>query len=508
MSSKPASPSGFNVSSLKEIDNNFSSNLNAAQKLLKASDTVKFFNIVLSHFENNLNPETGDQILQTIRILLRREKILDKVAENSNVLLNLPFDQEKYTDRIYDIIFDIFQLEPALFTQELAKKDKFGKCVHYNPRKCLALIGQVAKRYVDNDETIENPWPFLDLLLKQSAAFAVPELIPSYLSVVVYLNQNSDEYREARLEDSWKKTVNLLNKCETFLLRPIYTSLCYLRDEFTKLKLSPELPIEQIINHLSVREAQGPALALLVESASKKPTEIADEKLLSKLISKLLAVAEEDKNMKATIVLMNLASDKHIAKLIFGNGNWLLKKLPEQVDTLRLFLVIFNHPELRPTCADHQNFIDFLKVVVEELGSSGAVTIVCTIIRRIPLNKDIIEEMNKKGFIRSFIENAKATNDDTKVSYHSLLLFLNTLAEQTYLDIFLEIVNSVVDTIMNDKNLCEIASYVAVTFVKYPQLRDRMLALKLDVFFRNIKDEKKLKRLLKNAERFLKAVAK
>ena len=107
---------------------------------------------------------------------------------------------------------------------------------------------------------------------------------------------------------------------------------------------------------------------------------------------------------------------------------------------------------------------------------------------------------------RIFVEKAKDTDDHTKVSSHSLLLFLNTIAEYTYLDEFLDLCKIVVDKTMNDQNLCEIASYVAVTFAKYGELRDRMVQLKLDQFFIDKTDDRKYRRLSKNAEKFLKMI--
>ncbi|OHT08438.1 hypothetical protein TRFO_23033 [Tritrichomonas foetus] len=497
-----SSDSGFDLRALENVDKNFLSNLKSAVKLLQASDADKFFKIVLNHFEKgDLNPEVGISILQTVRKLLTRDDILN-VFRSKDVVLRLPYELNTYTDCVYDILYDVLLLDSEIFSDDVARKDRFGYLLQENPRKGLALIAKVAKRYVEDDESLINPWPCLDTLVKQTNLFARPDVIPSFISVVVYLCQSSEQYAESRMDKCWSRIVGFLDTKDSSYLRSVYAGLCYLRDEFKKVRKTPKLPLVQIKDHLSFPEVQGPALALLVDRANENPSDIADDEL----ISKLFQVAERDHNLKATIVLMKLAASPKIAKDVLGNGSWLLSKLPEAVDTLRLFLVIFKHNELRAACAECKNFIPFLKFVIEELGSSGVITISCTIIRRIPLDEKFVQKMAEKGLVKTFIDKAKATDDDTKVSSHSLLLFLNTVAEYTYLDEFLDMVKIVVDRTTNDQNLCEIASYVAVTFAKYPQLREKMVALRLDKFFAEKRNDKKYKRLSKNAEKFLKLV--
>ena len=502
MSSSSSDHGSFDIKALKKVDGDFVRNVKAASRQLEADDAAQFFKVVLDHFhDSDLPREAGNAILHTIRRLLSRPEIVN-VIRDKEVLNNLPYEESEYTDGIYDVIFDVLQFAPDLFTDDVAKKENFVQCLQEDPRKGLAIIARCAKRYVNEDEALDYPWPILDLLVKHTNVIATPELIPNFISVVVYLNQNSDEYRTSRLEKCWEKVCSLLKTRDNSLLRPIYTGLCYLRDEFKKIKKSPKLPLEHILDHLSVNDCQGPALALLVDRAHTNPREIASKELIEKLFD----VAENDHNLKATLVLMKLASDPKIADDVLGNGRWLLKKLPEAVDTLRLFLVIFNHNDLRARCAENKNFIDFLIFAIEELGSSGVITIVCTIIRRIPIDKQFVHQLADKGLVKVFVQKARETDDSTKVSSHSLLLFLNTIAEYSYLDEFLGLVDIVVDKTTNDQNLCEIASYVAVTFAKYDQLRDRMVQLKLDQFFRDKKDDRKYKRLSKNAEKFLKMI--
>ncbi|KAK8860940.1 hypothetical protein M9Y10_012632 [Tritrichomonas musculus] len=486
-----------------EVD--YLNTLNTVTSTLSPNDAADYFDKTLSHFEEGsyIDKKTATTILRSVRKLIRDDQIYQ--AFKTDGFSKLPFGS--YSNEVYPILYDLVQRHPDVFNQQ---DDQIGnkllKSFVDDPKKGLSITAKAAQKYV-NDPTLYL-WSILDVIKNRQAISCIkndPELLSTLLSIVVYLCQNSDEYRNERLVE-WFSIIDdeLLSeqsKDEQYL-RQVYISLCYLRDEarkFNKKKqLQLKLPINKMIIHLNYDHVQGPILALLVDRAELNPDELNNKKLIRTLFT-----VAENKNLKSTIVLMKLATSDNLVREVFGNGDWLLKELPETVDTIRLFLVAFEHVEMRDEISRNQNFIPFLKTIIKKLNSSGVITIVCTVIRRIQLDQAYVKSMSDQGLVSTFIQTAKSTDDETKVSSHSLLLFLNTVAEHSYLDEYVSMTKFVSDKVKTDKSLSEIASYVAVTFAQYSNCRQKFRELHLDDFFETQKGNKKSKRLAKNAEKFL-----
>ena len=72
------------------------------------------------------------------------------------------------------------------------------------PQKSLTLLALFAEQF----ETLENPWPLLDILLKKKHYFQKSQFGKDYLSILLYLVRNFSNYRKQRIE----------------LLRPLFCS--------------------------------------------------------------------------------------------------------------------------------------------------------------------------------------------------------------------------------------------------------------------------------------------
>lgn len=482
-------------------DEDFFENLKKANELLSADNAQDYFDALMVHFQQEeCNLENATTILNTILQDIQNDDIFEVFKEQS--FYQLPFGQ--FPKPIFDIIYDVLQKDPSVLCEDdFGKPEQFQAAVRSDPRKGLSVIAMLSQKYIEDQELYA--WPVVDVLLNKDIAstlYTDPQLLSSSLSILVFLVQKSQEYAEARLTQIFKHIDRniLTENHDDKSLRQIYVALCYLRDEAKKIGKvnSILLPFEKMCRDLDSQKAQGPILALLVDNNNPEDLKYPE------LIQKLFEVAQH--NLKASIVLMKLATSKSCATYVFGDGEWLLKKLPDTVDTLRLFLVIFKHQFIRVQCANNKNFIPFLKLIIEQLNSAGVVTIVCTIIRRIELDEQYVKNLGKQGLVKAFIQSATQNDDDTKVASHSLLLFLNTIAEYAYLDDYLSIIPFIVDKTTHDKNLSEIASYIDVTLAKYQECLDKMIELNLDKFFRKQVSNPNSPKMQKNAKKFLKFI--
>ena len=445
--------------------------------------------------DRKIDTSAKKRILSAIRSMINSQDIREFFTEKH--LLDLPYDDDECADEICDIVFDVLNFNPDLFTKHFTDKKHFLQVARIRPQKTLALISRAAKNFLNRKNDFELPMPLIELLIDNHKEFLKPELFESYTSFVIFLAQEVSLFRKKCLRKIWDIYCALLDG--SVESRRIYCILCYLRDEFKHTDIVPELPIVRIINDIQIHELQSPILALLVDRAATDSESIRD----AELTQKLLNIAEKDASLKATVVLMKLSDNLKIAKDIISDGYWFTRKLPEPVDTLRLFLAVFRHHELRAEIAQLENFIPFLRFVIEEIGTPGVITILCTIMRRIPLSKEFIDKLNQEGFVHEFVEKTLETDDESKVSIHSLLLFINTLSEYTFLPEYLSVTPIVVQYVKKESNLQEIASYVALSLARYPQCLKKMVELELPEFFEQHRKDKQRPRLAKNAPKFL-----
>ncbi|OHT08637.1 hypothetical protein TRFO_22712 [Tritrichomonas foetus] len=482
---------------------NFAKELANATRSIPIDKIERVYATLLGHInDKNLNTKTGGQILMAIRKFCHAPELLAKFTEKD--ILLLPNKNEEYDNFIFTVVYDLLHLKPSLFTKEFVNKHNFGMCVKRCPHLILSILSRYAQDVVNNKFNFDTPWPFVDILIKESDLFLSTDEKLEYISILIYLCQNDPLFRRKRLNDCWEIVVKALDgKPES---RQIYIALNYLRDVYKMIKEMPELPIVRIINDVHTVELQGPLLALLADAADADPLSIRD----AELTQKLLNIAERNESLKATVVLMKLSENEKIAREILTDGYWFVKKLPEPVDTLRLFLAIFKHQSLRAEMARLETFIPFLNYMVEELGTPGVLTILCTIVRRVPLSRDVVLQMAKDDFIHNYVTRALEINteDDSNVVTHSLLLFVNTIAEFCYLPEYNTLLKLVVDTTMQVEALCEIASFVAVTLAHYSQCAEKMIDMRLKEYFEKHLKDKEHKRLAKNAEKFLKITSK
>ena len=477
-------------------NSDFVASIKNSPKCLKKGEAKNFFKIIFHHLnDRKLDIKLGKLILNAIRKLITKNEIYE-VFQNNSFLYKLPYKRREYNDEIFAIIYDLCFLDPDIFDETFADADHFQIIAKNDPRKALCIITKYAQKFIEADD-IEDPWPFLDILVYCSSSFFTPELIRPYASLVLYLIQGSEDYKVARLRNFWHIYVKHASDSSELPCHPIiYTSLAHILDLGLNIAQGVPFPIEGLRNDLRQIIAQEPVLEFIIAYSKYDLKPLND----FELIQTLLFVAKD--NIKALITLLVLAKNEEIASTILGYGQWMVESLPEAVDTLRLFLVVFSHVSLRPDIIACQYFIPALNKFLTEMNSPGIVMIVCTIIRRIPLYHKFVQKLSKENFIKTFVNIATNNNDDKKISAHSLLLFINTLAPYGFCHEFLKLI-PIISGFLTDKNLCEIASYVAVKLTHDEECLNKMMEFGFHVFFTNHLNDTRSEIIRNNAKQFL-----
>ena len=463
----------------------FFDELDSAPENLHYSQSREFFEILLSYFRSGVDDETGNAILSTITKVLCNDRHLSTFCAE-NFVLDLPYKLRQFQDGVFDVLFVLVSLGPFCFEDPDVVR-LFAPFIKRNPKKSLTLLAIYCEKFAE----IDNPWPMADLLIQEAQRFTGPDLAPNYVSLLTNLCLKYQDYCEGRAEHCWRKICALLNETDILTLKVIYCGLCNLATVYKAGKL----PLDQIRTHLRVKELQRPALSLLLE-VPLKGEECCDRPLLQIIAS----IAERDE--KATIVLMKSACDKVYADFMIENASfWLAKELPTAVETLRLFLVVFKHKELRQSLSETPEFLEFLKLATDQ-ENSGTLSMICTIVRRIEITEKLVQSFSDSGFLRSFF--AMASELNSNVALHSALLMLDTLSRITYTREYMKMCDLVATIITEGGELCEVATLVAAQLCAYKKCALAFKRKRLDEYLKTLLTDPVMK---KAARRFLDAIS-
>lgn len=496
-------PSDDKIKTLSDLSNSsFLNIIHESTHFLTSEDAPAYFKIVLGHFKNtNLQTEYGKEILITIRKLIHKNDIFE-VFKAKKVILKLPFIYKNYNDEVYAIIYDVLNLDPSILDETFCDKDHFENSVKEDPHKALSIIGNYARKVVD--ESIEQPWNLLDILIKYSSSFIIPGLVEPYVAILCYLCKEVEDFANAKIKSVWDLLVEHTKKTDIVCHKSIYLGLSNLLDinpsDGQDIELA--LPMEALKNDIKQKITQDVALNFIyyfAESDEKNANKLLNTELFSTLFS-----LANDNVKNAAIILMTLANKNSLlANEILNNqsGRWMLDPLPDFSYTLRIFMTIFSYENLRNQITKMKQFVPFLNLCLKHFSSAGIITIITAIIRRIKLDDDLVSQLIDKKFIQKYIKEVDKNQDESNLTFHSLLLLINALSKFNCGEQFLEVIPTI-KKLLDDDNLSEIASYAAADLSSNEECMNKMLELKVQRFFKEHLKDPKSKALRHNARRF------
>lgn len=476
----------LNIKVFKKTSNkHFQEGLDRAPTMLKPKQANLFYKTVLQHFQKaDISTELGESILTSVFKCLQVKELIPPFVEGQCAAL-LPLKTQTFLPLVLNIFYVIISADPTIVDETFSQI--MQTLIKFDAKKSLTLIALYCQQFSE----IDNPWPMVDLLIQEGQQFNQPGIASDYISLLSFLNKRFIEYRNGRAQHCWNQVMSMLNTEDKNTAIACYGGLCAIADGFT----GGTFQIELIASHLLIPDLQDPALSLL-NFATLSDKDAGNKKL----ISSLMQIAE--KNVRASLVLMKLAYNSNsAATAIFNTPSFTQKSLPTMIDTLRIYLVLLRHKNIREAIAQNQYFVEFLKKVIS-LDKPGVVPIACTIIRRVPLSKDLIIEMSNSGFLNMFYS-APDENDDG-LTQHSKLLLTDTICRLTFVKDYLVMCEKISNIITTNGEFADAAALVAIRLCKYPKCKARMKELKLDQYFKSIGSESKMS---STARKFLKAIS-
>ncbi|OHS95202.1 hypothetical protein TRFO_02137 [Tritrichomonas foetus] len=461
----------------------FLDEIQSAHVYLTNDQAEEFFIIVLSHFDKDISIENGKAILHSICRILSKDEFL-KVFVAKDLSSALPFSKKNYLEDVFDVLYVLVTRYPQAFNESLCAR--FQRKIRNKGEKSLLILTIYSQHFNE----IDNPWPMLELLFSEFNRFSKEDIAGKYASLLAVLVQSYPEFRRAKGAEAWENVCQLLSIENDEILDQVYNSLAIIANSIRHC----EFPFQYILEHFQHQSLQKSIVSLLLV-VPLEGSKLKDYGFIKSLVK----IASE--NPKALLVLFRLAESKSIAQiLVEKDPSWMEKDIPNLIDTLRLFLVVFQHKQLRPFIATATEFYNLMLRLIDEKNES-IIAIVCIIIRRLDLTEEVIAELSSTGFIMTFMETVREMNTIGSSRYG--LLLLDKIAKSYYTKELVQSCEWVSKLIKARGDLFEDAAVVATGLCKYRRCEKKFKELYMIEFFLKLKKDPESKKI---ASKFLKAI--
>lgn len=499
----------------------FLDEIQCAHIYLTPNQINDYFSIVLSHFEKEIPDECGHAILHSLCWVLSNDSNLNQFVDSEkNYPLLLPFSKKGYLDDVFDVLYIIVTRRPEAFNEELI--EKFNRKVKSKGLKSLKILSVYSQHFND----INDPYPMLEVLFNNFKRFSQTDVADKYANLLAILVQSYPEFRRDKGKESWSTVCQLLdvipvsdddindkNSKIIKILASIYSSLSiiasYLRfsfhDKNTKSnEKSTQFNFEYPVSHFKYKPLQDSIISFLLVV----PLDFSQLKN-KQFLKALLDISLE--NDKATYVLIRLAEDKIISRILIEKFPfWMETNNPVLENTLQLFLVIFQHENLRQLIATQPEFIQLLLNIIDSAKEKKSyLNIACKIIRKIELTDEILDELCASKVISSFMQTVQSYNNSSSANMSGIMLLekVAMFGFRKELTQNCEWISNVIKSSKDDDTdyVFSAAIDVAAFMARYKKCAKKCQELDLVKFFQKLSNEKQYKRV---ANSFLSSVKK
>ncbi|OHT11123.1 hypothetical protein TRFO_04083 [Tritrichomonas foetus] len=491
----------FNESILQSLNNvknpNFKSDLFQVVSLmgLTQQQAQSLFYVLSNHFTSHTEPKIMKFILNQISSLLYDSTSANIFVE-MNLLYRLPFNSQFLADSCFDVVLALFQSVPSLLQHNFEQQMK--QLISISPHKSLILLAHFSTKV----SVLENPWPLLDLMIKESPIFLKKSCGRMLISILYYLCDNFQSFRQERLIDCILVFLSGIQSSFIHTIQDSYSALCkfynitnpkgsmtnspkYDLKNTTKNRQNNQPNNEQMINeidfdtislHLDEPRISNYALDFLL-ALNKIP-------IYENLIEPLLKLAKIEE--KATYCLIKISRVHEGAMVILRNDSWISEPLPTYEKTLILFISILSFSELYKTINEKQIIILFSHICDEK--DPVLLRSISIIIREMGVTYDFFQDLKSSKTLEKMIN--LSLEIDSEMSIRAALVILGVVGEIDYAGeylLFAEKLKRILTT-QSDNSIAAVS--IISLLSKYPICAQKFKELNLKGYFTSLlKDE-------------------
>lgn len=281
-------------------------------------------------------------------------------------------------------------------------------------KSAILLLQLYAKGFNDN----KDPWSIIDILITSSKKFLKSEFTSEYIQTLHYLCSNYKDYAKARIENCAEIFFEVANgqniaAASQAILALISLNIC------SHSKVSEKRLIELLKDDNSCPAA----INYMINIPSFECT--------PDLIMGLFIAAQKG-NENAILVLCHLAERHENARIISRDLSWIIDPLPTILSTLRLFLVMFKHKDIKDKMLTNANTTRMFSKLLHEKDQTAAI-IICELILVYPNpSKDLILKLKKNKVLKRLLDLCVASNNiEVLTAMINLVSFLSELGDSS-----------------------------------------------------------------------------
>lgn len=393
----------------------FFSSLKTLHKNIHPSQYEQFFKIVVKYFSARYSHNVVLAVCDAIQKLFVDPNAMKEFI-NQNFYNFLPKDDSKLIGSTFEILYLLFDFSPQSFQENFSQS--MSMLITKNPEKALTLISLFAKSF----NKINDPWSILDLLFHHYEVFLRSDVGSEYVDVIFYLNFNFSSFFQERMDQTRQILVSFLNSTDKNAVIMTYRAICNLYDEFFKI------PLVTVVNDLVDPDMKLLAVSLMLRMNDadlfpKKKSRIN----LTEIISPLIKIAENDET--AALLLLRYLKNVEAASILLRNSLWLTKNLPSIQYTLKIFLSIMIHSNLRDEIAKIEVLPEFFTSLIKS-NVIQCMLALKPIITQLNLKKKMFRNLIEHHFFTLLLDSFGSYNDDkVTISNLSIIEYLANIGE-------------------------------------------------------------------------------
>lgn len=464
-------------------DPRFFDEMKKAEKSLSQSQLKEFFTKIGNFFNSKtIDDLTLKKILEYLLPILSSNKIAVAAFAELDLQLKLPLSNRSENDILFlpclNILIKLFTDNPWMFQNNF--NDQMITIIKRSPSKAIILLAHFANA----SKKLENCWDLLDLMIKQADSF---------------LNDNQNKAKtKSKSKSDLVDNINSMQFSSSRELISILYNLCITNKEYKNYRLhhclnvfqkglESEDPETVCLSYNSMSDFFSDSmefdLSLLVKHLNCEATAKACLSILIRMkhiprcqpiVSALLHCAL--KYEEATFCLIRIALKLEGAQMIISkneeekrssktkskskdsydsegsnggrnyNFDWIQTELPSYENTLKIFLSVFYHPELRMELIMNKSTAKLFNTLFESKESSflTAFSVVIQSISTDEVSSEDIDLLSKRKLFINFINTANEIRDENSVE--AIIDVVRHISDVQFVPEFTSVFELIIDT--------------------------------------------------------------
>ena len=392
----------------------------------------KFFGIVFDYLKSRSDTEMLNLLLRKCAEIIDEEDVSLQFCERG-IFRCLPFDDAGCLDAVCDVLERVFKFTPQYFQSNF----EYGMVALITARPARAIT--LLTTYGYSFDTIENPWPMMDLLIKHRRKFERGNVGYEAVSLLSHMLRSFKTYRDSRMDDSRPVLVWFTTSKDKKTAIAAYKAITRLYDEKFDL------------DYITIQnDILDPDLTTFVVDLLMRVKELP---IVPELVFPVLRAARV--NPKAGDVMQKMLAKREAVCLLIDHPKFLRYKLPTYVDTMQMLLQMTAFRDLRSAIAACSEVPILLSLSVED-KTSAVFCLYEKILSKLPFDRSFLEALQENNFFVSFFQGIVEIDDcQTTISCLKALSIFSSIGYCSEYKLFGDFLKKLIKC--NDPDLSEAA---------------------------------------------------